>query len=177
MKLINAFAFIVIAFAFTSCCPKVLQTEQTTSRVTTSDTIYLRDTIEIPTATATGLFDSAKFMTICDSILLLKSGQGIEITNTETNTETKSVPRIQTIKIVKDTAGFFRIQADISSYMAEIDSLRKVITTKDSVSTITTKIIAKCVSKFHRFTRTFFWLFLALFLGYILAKIGGLKLP
>lgn len=149
--------------SLSSCCPKIGETT-ITNTITKVDTVYLPDTLTVPQAEAAGTID---LKAICDSIY--KGASVIDNLLAKPINNAKS-PSIERIRLVKDTTGLFTLTATISAYELTIDSLKQVISRKDSTVTTKTITVNRCERKFHYFAVGYFYLTLILAVIYIVAK-------
>jgi len=152
--LIAALILTMFAFCFTSCCPKI--TEISTTKVDTL-IIYSTDTVTITER------DTFRTEFNVDSLLAILNApiRTNKILSSNTNRG------VTTRLLVKD--GKILCEAQIDSLQHVIDSIRS------SIVTVTNNVVKKVEVKkpdswFEKLQKWFFWVVLALCLGYIIAK-------
>jgi hypothetical protein len=152
--LIAALILTMFAFCFASCCPKI--TELSTSKTDTL-LVYSTDTVTITEV------DTFRTEFNVDSLLAILNGP-IPINQTLSSNTNRGVT---TRLLVKD--GKILCEAQIDSLQHVIDSVRS------SVVTVTNNVVKKVEVKkpdswFEKLQKWFFWVVLALCLGYVIAK-------
>jgi len=150
--LIAALILTMFAFCFASCCPKIR--EVSTTKVDTL-IVYSTDTVSITER------DTFRTEFNVDSLLDILNKPTNQTLSTNTNRG------VTTRLLVRD--GKILCEAQIDSLQHVIDSVRS------SVVTVTNNVIKKLEVKkpdtwFEKLQKWFFWVVLALCVGYVIAK-------
>lgn len=150
--LLAALLLTMLVFFMSSCCPKI-----TTSSTSKTDTLYVytTDTVTIHQMdTFTTSFN-------IDSLLEVLNKPTDQTLSTNTHKGVTTRLRVSNGKIL--------CEAQIDSLQAIIDSVKSsVITVTNTVTNV--KEVKKPDTGFEKFQKWFFWVVLALVLGYIIAK-------